>query len=49
VHVVVLPVELAQLGAQASADLAHEVFAEGEHRVGEHGAAVLGDENKVDV
>ncbi len=38
-----LPNELAQLGTRASAHLAHEVLAEGEHRIGEHRSAVLAD------
>ena len=44
-----LAVELAQFGADPGADLPHEVFAAGEHRVGEHGAAVLADEDQVRV
>jgi hypothetical protein len=44
--VVGVAVELAWLGACVGVDLAHEVSAAGEHRVGDHRAAILGDETK---
>lgn len=44
-----LAVELAQLGAQAEADICHEMFAVGEHLPGEDGSPVLGDKHQVHV
>jgi len=49
VDVVGFAVELAQVGAEVGADLAHDLFASGEHRVVEHAAPVLGDKHQVDV
>jgi hypothetical protein len=47
VDVVVLAVELAQLGAQVGADLPHDLFAVGEHRVVEDVPPIPGDEDKM--
>ena len=49
VDVVGFAVELAQLGAEVRADLAHDLFTAGKHAVVEHAAPVLGDEHQVDV
>lgn len=47
VHVVGFAVELDQLGVEVGADAAHGVLGEGEHRIGEHRASVLGHEYQV--
>ena len=49
VDVVLIAVELFQLGFEVLADPAHDLLAAGEHRVGEGTAPVLGDKNQVDV
>jgi hypothetical protein len=45
VHVVGLAVELAQLGADFGAHVAHQILAAGEHGVGEHWPPVFGNEH----
>jgi hypothetical protein len=44
-----LAVELGKVGVDVGAELPHEALATGEHRVGEHGSAVCGDEHRVRV
>ena len=46
-HVVSFAVELHQLDIEVGAHRTQGVLAKGEHRVGEHWAAILGQENKV--
>jgi hypothetical protein len=46
-HVIALPVELSQLGAEVGADIPHDLFAALEHRVVEHAAPVLRCEDQV--
>jgi hypothetical protein len=49
VDVVVLAVELAQLGVEVCAHLAHDLPAAGEDRVGERTTPILGGEDQVRV
>jgi hypothetical protein len=49
VYVIVLAVELLQLGLEVLADLPHDLFAARQHGVGHGFAPVLGDEDQVDV
>lgn len=49
VHVVVVAVELPQLGAEVGADLVHHLIAGPEHVVGERAWAVLGHEDQMEV
>lgn len=48
-YVVVLAVELAQLGLEVDADLPHDLLTPVQHCLGEYSATVFGHENQVDV
>jgi hypothetical protein len=49
VHVVVLAVELFQLGLEVRADLPHDLLAPHEHGVGHGLAPILSNENQMDM